>query len=227
MKFTLIFVFIISFLPLLAQEQEFYAADQSVFVLPTAYTMPAGTFAFTDYEVALLQFAYAPVDRLHLSYGMVFPVTKDMFRTASLGFKYQYYSTERLATALWTSYSPDPKLLTVGNIFSGGNGRTSAHLGIGALVSMDEGVTATAIGAGIIHGLTPRVSGMLELDTTFINNDTELFDSEDSVRADCFLLAGVRLKGEKVSWDFGAMRQLTEDWGDLIALPFIKATVLF
>jgi len=227
MKYTLMILILIAVAFLNAQEREFSAADQSVFALPTAYTMPAGTHAITDYELVLLQYAYAPIDRLHLSAGMVFPFTTDMLRTLSLGFKYNYYRSEKFATAFWTSYSPDPNMMTVGNVFSFGDRKTNFHLGIGTGVQFGHPLDNFVIGAGLIQSFSRRVSGMLEFESIGYNfYDNE--DPEDSgAENEQILTGGVRLKGENISWDFGVVRPLQADMGDFIGIPFIKATFLF
>ena len=123
-----------------AADEEFHAGDQSVFMLPTAYTMPKGSCAVTVYEAVILQFAYAPIDRLHLSAGMVvlpFNYNLDMAETITAGAKYNYYRGKSMASAVWGSCTYRPKLLTLGNVLSfgsnGGKGVGSVHL-MGMLV---------------------------------------------------------------------------------------------
>lgn len=227
MKYLLLILILIAAASLVAQDRQFSAADQSVFALPTAYTMPAGTHAVTDYELVLLQYAYAPVDRLHLSAGMVFPFTTDMLRTFSLGFKYNYYKSDTFYSSIWTSYSPDPNMMTVGNVISYGSPKTNVHLGVGTGVQFGHEIDNFVIGAGLISGFSRRVSGMLEFESIIYNFYDNEDTSDNSVESEQIVTVGVRLKGEDLSWDFGVVRPLNADMGDFIGIPFLKATFLF
>lgn len=213
-----------------AVEGDFYAGTQSVFVLPTAYTMPKGSSSLTDYEVVFLQYAYAASDRVHISAAMVFPFTTDMVRTFSLGGKVNYFRRKDVESALWASYTPDPKTLTAGNVVSVGNEKASLHI---------VGIVAGAVGSEAILGdfalggiarFSDRVNGMLDLIFTPFTiaggGDSDFLDLDDSMN-DAGIIFGIRFKGQQVSWDLGAMRIIGEDMGSLIALPFLKATFLF
>lgn len=200
----------------------FRSADQSVMILPTAYTMPVGQSAITSYELLIIQYAYAFLDRAHLSAAMVFPVTKDMLKTFTFGTKVNYYRGKTLQAAVNCTFTPDPQALSLGNVFSLENGDYSFHLSTAALVTFKESVQSGYAGLGIIKNHNDRLSLMAEL-IAFgeFDNDVEYGDS--------LILAGIRFKGKMISWDLGAFRPLGEDFseGSFIALPFVKATVMF
>ncbi len=213
-----------------AVETGFYAGNQSVFVLPTAYTMPKGSSAFTDYEVVFLQYAYAVNDRAHLSAAMVFPFTTDMLRTFSLGGKVNYFRRKNVESAVWASFTPDPKVVTAGNVVSVGNEKANLHI-VGVMTgAIGEKDLLVDFGLGGITRFSNRVNGMVDVIFTPINvaggSDSNFLDLGDSLN-DAGIIFGIRFKGQQVSWDLGGMRIIGEDMGSLIAIPFLKATFLF
>lgn len=228
-NYVLIIIVLLAGTLLLAQEKEtpFYAADQSVFLLPTAHTMPRGTHALTSFEVLLLQYSFSATDRLHLSAGMVFPVTADMFKTLSLGAKYRYLSQGKVNSAAWASYSPDPQLFTAGNVVSLDANKASLHFAAALYANAEEGESRILFGLGGIAELSHRVNLMGEI---IMVPETEWIEEEDIDEVTGYeglLIVGLRFKGEKISWDLGGARSLEEGQGDLIAIPFLKATFLF
>ncbi|MDA3812893.1 MAG: hypothetical protein PF570_01440, partial [Candidatus Cloacimonetes bacterium] len=46
--------------------REYKVGDHELCVMPTAYTMPAGSTYFTDYELLFLNFTFAPTNRTHV-----------------------------------------------------------------------------------------------------------------------------------------------------------------
>lgn len=213
-----------------AVEGDFYAGTQSVFVLPTAYTMPKGSSSLTDYEVVFLQYAYAASDRVHLSAAMVFPFNTDMVKTFSLGGKVNYFRGKDVESAFWASFTPDAKVVTAGNVLSVGNEKANLHIvGLMSGVFGEEEILGD-FGLGGIVRFSNRVNGMVDLIFTPFTiaggGDSDFLDLGDSIN-DAGVIFGIRFKGQQVSWDLGAMRIIGEDMGELIALPFLKATFLF
>ncbi len=208
-------------------DPQFLAADQTLMIMPTAYTMPKGTSAFTNFELFLLQYTYAYMDRVHLSAAMVFPVFKDAIKTFTVGSKISYYREDKLQTALWVSYIPDPKIFSLGHVFSYGIPKISGHLTTGLVTKAQDGDAILSYGTedlfyhagfGVINSLSPRTSLITELHLGRYTGD----DGVDSL-----ILCGLRFKGKNISWDLGGFRPINEDMGELIALPFVKATILF
>lgn len=204
----------------------FKAADQSVLTMPTAYTMPKGTHAFTSFEVILMQYSYALTDYAHLSAGMAFPVTSELFKTFSFGGKVNYLQKGQLESAVVATFNPNSKILFGANTLSYGNEDASAHFLTGGMMKFDERNKAILFGLGGIKSLSNRVSGLAELYyISSLDVYEEGFESSDS--DEIMMGLGVRIKGSKMSWDFGAFRPLKNDTGDIFALPLLKATVLF
>ncbi|NMD13102.1 MAG: hypothetical protein GYA77_06080 [Candidatus Cloacimonetes bacterium] len=221
-----------------AADEEFHAGDQSVFMLPTAYTMPKGSCAVTVYEAVILQFAYAPIDRLHLSAGMVvlpFNYNLDMAETITAGAKYNYYRGKSMASAVWGSCTYRPKLLTLGNVLSfgsnGGKGVGSVHL-MGMLVGDIESENLRGIlGTGGILHLFKRVNGMMDflyyVPINLVGEPGEFFGVKDHNYA--LLNAGIRLKGKRGSVDWGGLGSVGKvvKSKKLQLLPFVKVTFMF
>ncbi len=202
----------------------FWAADQSLMVMPTAYTMPKGMSSITDFEVLLLQYSHAITNRIHLSGGMVFPITDDMLKTFTFGSKVNYYKGSKVQTALWLSYTPDPNTATVGNIISAGNTKSSLHLLTAELLAMDDGDSQFLLGLGGITRFSSRISGIGEF---YYFPSSLTIDEEDEDELNKGIMFGIRFKGQRMSWDLGGFRPIGIDVGSLIALPFVKATFLF
>ncbi|HOH46806.1 MAG TPA: hypothetical protein PLX59_03135 [Candidatus Cloacimonadota bacterium] len=213
---------------LMAQEPGtgYYAADQSVFVLPTAHTMPKGSHALTSYELFLWQYSFAPTDRLHLSAGMVFPFNGEMLKTISLGAKYRYISQNLSNGAVWVSYTPDANTMTAGNVFSYGTDRSSLHLVAAVATQFNDGDSQAFFGMGGILGLSRRANLMGEVIAIPSSEWDDFEDMEMDSEYDGVVIFGLRFKGERISWDLGGIRFL-EDQGDIWALPFVKGTFIF
>ena len=198
----------------------FTAADQALFVMPTAYTMPKGSSALTDFELLILQYTYAPTGNLHLSAGMVFPVVLDMFRTITLGAKFNYLRKDYIQCAFYGSFTPDPELriANIGHVLSIGDPRGSVHIAVnkpfGSYEDILEGGIIASLG-GIVD-FSQRVAGIGEL---------YLYTSARQP-AQVFAL-GLRFKGKNISWDLGGFRPFGIDAGEFLAVPFIKATFIF
>lgn len=208
-------------------DADFYAADQSVFVMPTAYTMPRGEHALTSFELILVQYSYSASDRLHISAGSIFPVTSDALRSFSLGFKYRYFTKKPFDAAAWTSYTPDADLMTIGSVLSLGQNNRSVHLAAAGYLDFKEEIQRVIFALG---GITPLTSRTMLMGEVIAYPETEYVWETDEDVVDHYglgAIVGLRFKGSKISWDLGGMRLLSEDMGEVIAIPFIKATFLF
>lgn len=203
-----------------SSEIMFQAADQALFVMPTAYTMPKGSSAITDFELLILQYTYAPTNNLHLSAGMVFPIVLDLFRTITLGAKFNYLRKDKIQCAFYGSVTPDPdmRIANIGHVLSIGDPRGSVHIAVnkpfGSYEDILEGGFVASLG-GIVD-FSKRVAGLGEV---------YLYSSARQP-AQVFGL-GLRFKGKNISWDLGGIRPFGIDAGDFIAVPFIKATFIF
>jgi len=213
---------------LLAQvvDAQFLAADQSLMTMPTAYTMPQGQSSLTDFEVLLVQYSYALTNIFHISGGMVFPMSAELLKTFTFGTKTNYYRGKTVQSALWASYTPDPKTSTLGNIVSIGNPEASIHVLTATTLDFRRGKQQPILGLGGIKNFSDRTSGIAEF--YYAPDIYKYFeDDESDLKSLKIIMLGIRFKGQRMSWDFGAFRPLGMDAEDLIGIPFIKATFIF
>jgi hypothetical protein len=201
-----------------AATEQFKSADQSLILMPTAYTMPQGKSTFTDYEVVFVQYAYGLTDRTHLSVGMLFPIVPEAFEYAVLGVKQNYLKYKGLQSAAIVSFSPKTTTGLFGNAISLGNSKASLHGDIFWGTDFEDVSNGFLFGVGGLVNVSNRVALMSE-----VISFSELLDED----ANGVWTMGVRLKGDGMSWDLGGFRMLKGDQGSLILIPLIKMTVLF
>lgn len=210
------------------EEQIFLAADQSLLTMPTAYTMPKMKSALTNYELIFNQYSFAISNNVHLTASMVFPFSEEVIKTFSVGTKARYVEYKNFNAAVWGFYNPHTKLINTGNTFSFGEINKSGHIGISMFKVLDQDITKYLVSFGGISPISSRSSLIGELQIlpgTFIEYDDE-FDENEDVSNLKILSLGIRFRGDRISWDLGAIRPLMDTDG-LIALPFIKATFMF
>ena len=217
MKRILIFVVIL----LLANGlfgREYQVGDHELCLMPTAYTMPAGSTYFTDYELFFLNFTFAPTNRTHVGFFTLFPVTTDFLQTFSVGVKQNYYKTKNFESAAWFAFTPEIGGISIGNVVSTSKEKSSLHLGISAITASDANEWEYLFMAGGKLDISERTAFIVEYETS-----NSLIEEEFSG----MILLGIRFKGERVAWDIAGVRPLAEDTGSILFLPFIKATVYF
>jgi hypothetical protein len=201
-------------------DSTFYAADQSLLFMPTAYTMPKGTSALTDYEVIILQYSYAATDHLHLSAVSAFPVTTEALRTLTIGVKQNYFRQGKMQSAVWFSFTPDSSIraISFGDVVSYGTTRQSFHGAIGFGSNLHDKISSALLMLGGTTSMSKRVNFIAEITTT-----------TDALQEDFtgLLSLGIRFKGKETSWDLGGFRPLSGDSGELLLLPYLKATFIF
>lgn len=180
-----------------------------------------------------MQYSYALSEDIHRSAGMVFPFHKEMLKTFSVGGKYNYIHSGPLASALTLSYHVDKGYILGANVLSFGDMDASVHLYTGAFYKTQKKETTAVFGLGGIKSFSTRVSGMMEIiyvDPLYDRKPKESFLNEGR---DLVATIGIRLKGDKVSWDFGTFRSLLKYWDGgfdedfVLFSPTLKATVLF
>jgi len=205
---------------LFAQEEApvFQAADQSLLVLPTAYTMPKGRHTFTNYEIFIVQYAYGLTDRTHLSIGMPFPIFVEAFEYSALGIKQNYLRYEKFQAAATLTWLPKAEGLGLMNVISYGSPQASAHAYVGMVMSYEEIKNGAFLALGGMVSVSQRIALISELMTV-----SAVLDEEGGQ----LLTLGVRFKGDKLSWDLGGFRPFTGDTGDLLLFPLVKMTVMF
>jgi hypothetical protein len=204
------------------ENEPYYAADQSLLFMPTAYTMPQGTSALTDYEVVILQYSYAISNRAHLSAMSAFPVSKELLRSFTIGTKVNYLKSGMLQAAVWGSFTPDHafRLVTFGNVFSYGTPKTSGHAAVGFGSNMTDKLSSAALMAGATTRLSKSLNFLGEITTS-----SEALKKDESFNG--LLTVGIRFKGTKISWDLGGFRPLAGDDDGIFLLPYLKATFIF
>ncbi|MBM4403605.1 MAG: hypothetical protein FJ042_04380 [Candidatus Cloacimonetes bacterium] len=199
-----------------AEENEYRPSDQSVLILPTAYTIPAGTITFTDYEILILHFTYSPMDRLHLGLMFPFPAVKEFVDYITPGFKYTYFISETLNMAVGGSYTNYYNAHSLNHIVSIGKPDKSVHLMLG-WADADNSKSNLIFGVGYRAALKPSTSFLGELITT-----QRILEKDP----DALLMLGLRFHGKKVSWDLGGARAIGETDSELWLIPFLKTTVI-
>jgi hypothetical protein len=219
--FLLFFLFVAFSVFAQDASEPYFAGDQSLLIMPTAYTMPKGSSAFTDYELIVIQYSYAIGNRTHLSAMSAFPISAELMRSLTIGVKQNYFKSGMLQSAAWVSFTPDNeiRLLTFGNVFSYGTSKTSGHAAIAIGANMQDEISS----AIIMVGGTTRLSNTINLMGEFMSSSEVL--AEDA--ASGIINIGIRFKGPKLSWDLGGFRPTKGDTGDVLLLPFLKATFIF
>ncbi|MCB5252692.1 MAG: hypothetical protein RBR69_10595 [Candidatus Cloacimonadaceae bacterium] len=218
-KLILTMVLLALLLTLTAQDNpEYSPGDQSLMLVPTAYTMPAGSHAITDYEVFFVQYAHSFFGNTHLSIMSMLPFTKEFHKTITLGAKHRYLANGIVQSAAFGSFIPDNGTFVVGNVVSIGQPSTSLHLGLGYGWEKGEGFDAPIIYLGARNNVSKKVAFMLEYGSSLIPTDGDL---------DSLVSFGVRFIGNTISWDLGGFRPIGVDLGNAYFIPVLKATFEF
>jgi len=191
--------------------------DHELLIMPTAYTMPKGQFYFTDYELVLLNLGYAVTDKTHLSLFSMFPIVSEFTYSITAGFKHRFYKKDKLAAAFTGLYNPRFGILSGGTVISAGNLEKSLHISVSVSgKGGDKDISFSYMLGGRID--TGKKTSLF---AEYMNSDT---DDEDFYGLGT---AGIRFRGEYLSWDFGGIRPISDDTDDIILLPYLKATYIF
>lgn len=197
----------------------YQTGDHELLTMPTAWTMEQGDSYFTDYELVFLNYSYGVTDRTHLGLFTLFPITTEAMRSLTVGVKQNVLRGDRLGAALWSTWSPDFGGMTVGTVFSLGQPEHSLHLGASMVLGLEGGMDHEeyVFMVGGRHDLKPRLALLAE----YYNSSTMLDDGFNGLAA-----LGLRWRNEQLAVDFGGLRPLA-DTGDLLFLPYLKATIRF
>jgi hypothetical protein len=190
--------------------------DHELMLMPTAYTMEAGQWYFSDYELIFLNFTFAAGENTHIGAFTLFPITSKFIETTTLGIKQNYLKSEKTQAALWATYTPNGSGLSLGNVLSYGVRGNGFHIGLSGITGLDddndEWQFVYMLGYRI--DISRKTCLMLEYTNSSVGDANGLFTF------------GFRFIGESVSWDIAGIKPL-EDTGDLWMIPLLKATVLF
>jgi len=217
MKKIVLFIVIV-FLVNTLLGREYRPGDHELCLMPTAYTMPVGDRYFTDYELAILNFTFAPSEGTHLGIFSLFPVTKQFVDTFSFGIKQNYMRIKYIESAVWLAFVPKIKAVNIGNVISVSNENSSVHIGISALSGSFTKKTEYVFMIGSKFKLSERTSLIAE----YGNLQSWITEEPDGIA-----LFGIRFQGKRVAWDIAGIRPLFDVGNDLLIIPLVKATVYF
>ncbi len=221
MKKRLFMVMALSVLVLVLSAQVtpgYQPGDQSLIFVPTAYTMPAGLIAITDYEVAFVQVARSFSTNTHLSAISMLPVTSDFTKTITLGVKQRYLAHGIVQSSAFSSFTPDSRMFIVGNVVSLGQPYTSLHLGLLYGWQAGKSFDAPLFFVGGRKNLSKSVALMAEYGSATGSTDGTVQNIASF---------GIRFISNTISWDLGAIRPEGIDMGNLYFFPVLKATFEF
>jgi len=201
---------------------KYQVGDHELLIMPTAYTMEDGQAYFSNYELFILNFSYAPTSSTHISVLMLFPIVSEFVETISFGVKQKYLNSEIVKGALWATYTPKPSLVTIGTVFSIGSGPDGFHAGISMANSLErEDENKDKWEWIYMFGYRVDVSQKISLVAEYTNFSAAVEENFNGL-----LSLGVRFRGVNNTWDLAGIRPL-ESTGDFIFFPLLKATFLF
>jgi hypothetical protein len=215
---------VVSLCSTVSAEQEtdiFWPGDQSLFFMPTAYTMPQGSHAFTMYEVIYWQYTYALTNSTHLSASTFMPFfVSGVVEGFAAGIKQNYLKTEMVQAAAAIGYSPYFERALVSNIVSIGSDRISIHAGGILLTDFTEWSNYHIFMAGA----RLRVSNTLGLMGELYAPKWELDDYERFEQS--AVSACVTISNGTARVDAGVMTTL-QDKKDKPVAPLFKISLMF
>jgi hypothetical protein len=184
--------------------------------------MEKGQTYFSDYELFFLNVSYAPTNSTHISAFTLFPITSDFVETITLGVKQKYVDEATFKAAAWGTYTPKPNLITIGTVFSIGDGPDGLHLGIATANSLDrEDENKDKWEWIYMAGYRIDVSQKIAIIGEYTNTSSGTEGDFNGL-----ISIGVRFRGENNTWDLAGIRPL-ESTGDFMFFPLLKATFLF
>ena len=192
--------------------------DQSLMFVPTAYTMPPGSHAITNYEVIVIQYAYSFPTNTHVSIMSAMPVWSDFVKTITLGVKQRYFVKGIVQSSAFASFNPDIPGFMVGNVVSLGQPSQSLHLGLMYGWAEGEGVSDPLFFLGGRKNVSEKIALMAEFGRPIGSTNGDI---------EGLISFGVRFISSSISWDLGGVRAVGVDMGDLYFFPVLKATFEF
>lgn len=205
-----------------AQDWQYRTGDHELLAMPTAYTLPAGTGYFTDYEAFLLNFAYAPLNRTHIGLFTMFPVSSDFINTLTIGVKQNFFKSKIFQSAVYGTLTPKESMYILGAVFSLGKPTFGFHLAISYAGDYGgEKVEGSFLfSAGARYDFKENFAGIVEYHSPNNSSVIEML-SEYSM-----ILLGLRFHFEYTSWEIGGFRPTSFD-NDIVLYPYLKGTYYF
>jgi hypothetical protein len=223
------------------------AADPSVdrnVLLPTAETVKAGDFAFSDYEIMLVGGTYGVTDDLQLTVTTLLPITSDIPLFLIGSAKYRLFSGDHLVfsvqpSVIYTSFEGNRGGLfgfqLLADLVLDSEGRIVLHFAegnqwvfggaSGGDIDVAGGVALFA-GAGLSARLGQHVKILAEVTVPgAYSKDTDKFELVD--KATLFNY-GVRFFGEMVAVDLTFIKPIGTDSGKLwMGVPYVSFSARF
>ena len=209
---------------LFAQEYKIGAHD--LFIMPTAYTIPKDSFYFSSYELLFMAFSYSPTNSTQLVIFSFFPInTTAVSNTFTLGFKQNIYKHDIFANSLLGNYNIKNSFYSIGNV--------STYRAIPEKLNFSFSLMYSKNGSNE-EDFSNFNEFFYMLGTEYIlkNNDSfvleyiNIFKAFKEDKLSGLLTFGYRLRTSRIAWDFGGFRPFRMS-SNLIAFPFIKATIIF
>ena len=195
------------------------ANQDHAWYLPTAETVPGGSFVFTDWELLLAGVKYGATNNLELSAETLVPITTDIPFLLLLGAKLRVVKTDNLrvavnANVLYTSASGDH--FTMGEVGAAASlcldsachslltGGMQIMFGINTTNS--SGAFVFVPTASFIGRLGRHVKALIEVDSAgyHANGDTQLARG-------ALVMYGLRFYSREIAADIGFARPLCSD----------------
>ncbi len=212
-------------------------AARSMVLMPTAFTPPAGTWSFDDFELVFLTMSYSPTATTSLTVGALFPFDPADLEAYTLGFKQRLFQTpaKNFALALTgdisllsgSNTSDFPGVWTANAVgsyaFSGpdsGSDFADLHVAAGGAGSWEQanGGTETHSAVSLAVGGDQRATANVDFLVEFLWGGEFLGTTQN----ESILNLGIRIHGQRLSAAICGFRVLSEDLGNLLLLPMIK-----
>jgi hypothetical protein len=209
------------------------ANSDRVIVLSTAETHPAGTFYFSDYEVALLQIGYAVTDSVQVSFTGIPPMFTDQPYFFDVTAKVNLLRGDVFRAALQVAgdvvVSPKSDPSTVFGVRAGAIGQfcitpgcfSSLTLNAGTLLNNKSNeVVPVYMAAGLLIHVSDLVKLMVEPTYAVVVGNGHVDGP-----AGFILNYGIRLSGKHFGFDLAFVRPFGSDTGNLVmGVPLITFT---
>ena len=211
-----------------AEKEGVDPSGQTLVLMPTAFTPPAGTWSFKDFELFFLTLGYSPTASTSVSVGAFFPVNPSQFELFTFGVKQQLFASPDGQSAV----AVDADIITpTGENFDGDVSIWTASL-IGSLES--QGVIGVHGAIGMIGPFRSEADGnvlTLALGTDFRITPHAKFIAEylrgsvTNVDGSVSVInVGFRIHGERLSADICGVHPIVEgkDLNGLFLYPLIN-----
>jgi len=185
----------------------------TIMLVPTPETLPAGSGYFRDFELFFLNFGMGVTDDLNLSLATLFPVSSNALMIGG-GAKLRLLSRGHFPVGLAlvgnVTHLEDTDFGTAGGVVGIGDMRKSLNVSFQkAFSDADESGWILLAGADI--QFSQRTKLIIEYAT-----NTQFIDDEDFSG---LINVGVRFFGERMSFTLTGFRPLTDEDSDLLFFP--------